>query len=80
MSPRIYVESLRRSADDTWYRLPCAPQRTVTSTCVIRVKTSGQPFGYQFVEIGLVEKAEEIMMALNVIRLEGLRLDLCSVQ
>ncbi|MDK2744731.1 MAG: hypothetical protein NDI90_17660 [Nitrospira sp. BO4] len=61
MSPRIYVERLKNPVTDTWSRLLRAPQRTVTSACVIRIKTSGQPFGNQFVEIGSPEKAEEIV-------------------
>lgn len=79
MSPRIYVESLRRSATDTWCRLLCAPQHRCTSICEIRSKISGQPFGYGFVEMGSAEKAEELMMALNGIQLEGLSLDFVSV-
>ncbi len=69
MRPRIYGERLRR-----------APQRMVTSTCVIGVKTIGQPFSYQYGEGGPAEKAKEIIMALNGMQLEGLRLGLFSGQ
>jgi hypothetical protein len=80
MSPRIYVERLTSSVMDMWSRLLRAPERTVTSACVIKIKTSGQPLGNQFVEIGLSEKAEEITMAFNRNRLKERRLDLFSGQ
>jgi RNA recognition motif-containing protein len=79
MSPRIYVGGLTSSATDTRVRLLWGAHCTVMSTCMIRGKITGQPFGYGFVETGSAEEAGEVMMALNGIRLEVQRLDVCSV-
>jgi RNA recognition motif-containing protein len=79
MSPRIYVGGLLSSATDTRVCLLCGAHGTVTSACRTRSKISGQPFGYGCVEMSLAEGAEEVMMALNGIRLEGQRLNVVSV-
>jgi len=71
--------ALPSSATDTRGRLLCRAQGTVTSACVSRSTITGQPFGYESVEMSSAEEAEEVMMAFNGIRLEGQRYDVCSV-
>lgn len=57
MSPRIYVGGLTSSATETRLRVLCVPHGTGTLACMIRSKTTGQPFGYGFVEMGSAKEA-----------------------
>jgi len=79
MSPRIYVGGLTSSATDTRLRLLGGVHATVTSARVSRSKITDQPFGYGCVEMSSTEEAEEVILALNGIRLERQRLDVFSV-